>query len=87
MSVEAPTWCVHRHRHLLRKYRRSRANSLIRDRWPSAQIMELARGGELFAKLCEIGKFKEEEARFYWQQLLQVRLHPLPAASNGGQCL
>eukprot|EP01047_Picozoa_sp_COSAG01_P105602 COSAG01_NODE_34804_length_541_cov_14.647059_1_plen_80_part_10 len=48
--------------------------------------MELARGGELFAKLCEIGKFKEEEARFYWQQLLQVRLHPLPAASNGGQC-
>ena len=49
--------------------------------------MELARGGELFAKLCEIGKFKEEEARFYWQQLLQVRLHPLPAASNGGQCL
>ena len=32
--------------------------------------MELARGGELFAKLCEIGKFAEHEARFYWQQLL-----------------
>jgi serine/threonine protein kinase len=32
--------------------------------------MELARGGELFAKLCEIGKFQEHEARFYWQQLM-----------------
>ena len=34
-------------------------------------IMELAKGGELFAKLCEIGRFTEDEARFYWQQLLQ----------------
>jgi len=33
-------------------------------------IMELAGGGELFAKLCEVGKFAEHEARFYWQQLL-----------------
>ena len=24
----------------------------------------------LFAKLCEVGKFAEHEARFYWQQLL-----------------
>jgi serine/threonine-protein kinase SRK2 len=38
-------------------------------------IMELAKGGELFAKLCEIGRFTEEEARFYWQQLLQGVLY------------
>jgi len=38
-------------------------------------IMELAKGGELFAKLCEIGRFTEDEARFYWQQLLQGVLY------------
>jgi len=29
----------------------------------------------LFAKLCEIGRFTEDEARFYWQQLLQGVLY------------
>jgi serine/threonine-protein kinase SRK2 len=38
-------------------------------------IMELAKGGELFAKLCEIGRFTEDEARFYWKQLLQGVLY------------
>jgi hypothetical protein len=38
-------------------------------------VMELAKGGELLAKLCEIDRFTEEEARFYWQQLLQGVLY------------
>ena len=37
------------------------------------QIMELARGGELFAKLCEIRYFPEDSARFYWKQLMEAR--------------
>lgn len=45
-------------------------------------VMELARGGELRAKLSEtsssstqIGLFTEERARSYWQQLLQAMLY------------
>ena len=33
-------------------------------------VMELAEGGELFAKLAEEGKFSEEKARKYFQQLI-----------------
>ena len=33
-------------------------------------IMELAKGGELFAKLCDNGPFTEDRARFYFKQIL-----------------
>ena len=33
-------------------------------------IMELAKGGELFAKLCDDGRFTEDSARFYFKQIL-----------------
>nr|XP_018629840.2 serine/threonine-protein kinase SAPK3-like [Nicotiana tomentosiformis] len=32
--------------------------------------MEYAAGGELFAKICSAGRFSEDEARFFFQQLI-----------------
>ncbi|XP_058085952.1 serine/threonine-protein kinase SAPK3-like [Magnolia sinica] len=35
-----------------------------------AIIMEYAAGGELFEKICSAGRFSEDEARFFFQQLI-----------------
>nr|XP_027099121.1 serine/threonine-protein kinase SAPK1-like [Coffea arabica] len=35
-----------------------------------AIVMEYAAGGELFAKICSAGGFNEDEARFFFQQLI-----------------
>ncbi|KAI3973709.1 hypothetical protein MKX01_031129 [Papaver californicum] len=35
-----------------------------------AIVMEYAAGGELFQKICSAGRFSEDEARFFFQQLL-----------------
>ncbi|XP_009619697.1 serine/threonine-protein kinase SAPK1 isoform X2 [Nicotiana tomentosiformis] len=35
-----------------------------------AIVMEYASGGELFARICNAGKFNEDEARFFFQQLI-----------------
>lgn len=35
-----------------------------------AIVMEYAAGGELFAKICSAGRFSEDEARFFFQQLV-----------------
>ncbi|KAJ4849322.1 Serine/threonine-protein kinase sapk3 [Turnera subulata] len=35
-----------------------------------AIAMEYAAGGELFAKICSAGRFSEDEARFFFQQLI-----------------
>ncbi|KAL5724108.1 non-specific serine/threonine protein kinase [Ranunculus cassubicifolius] len=35
-----------------------------------AIVMEYAAGGELFEKICSAGRFSEDEARFFFQQLL-----------------
>uniref|UniRef100_A0A7N0TJ31 non-specific serine/threonine protein kinase n=1 Tax=Kalanchoe fedtschenkoi TaxID=63787 RepID=A0A7N0TJ31_KALFE len=35
-----------------------------------AIVMEYAAGGELFEKICNAGRFAEEEARFFFQQLI-----------------
>lgn len=35
-----------------------------------AIVMEYANGGELFDKICSCGRFNENEARFYFQQLI-----------------
>ncbi|CAI0518998.1 unnamed protein product [Linum tenue] len=35
-----------------------------------AIVMEYAAGGELFAKICSAGRFSEDEARFFFQQLI-----------------
>ncbi|XP_027156577.1 serine/threonine-protein kinase SAPK1-like [Coffea eugenioides] len=35
-----------------------------------AIVMEYATGGELFAKICSAGGFNEDEARFFFQQLI-----------------
>ncbi|XP_065875142.1 serine/threonine-protein kinase SRK2I isoform X2 [Euphorbia lathyris] len=35
-----------------------------------AIVMEYASGGELFEKICNAGRFREDEARFYFQQLI-----------------
>ncbi|KAJ7530636.1 hypothetical protein O6H91_14G011900 [Diphasiastrum complanatum] len=35
-----------------------------------AIVMEYAAGGELFEKICEAGRFSEDEARFFFQQLI-----------------
>ncbi|XLT32815.1 hypothetical protein HN873_064107 [Arachis hypogaea] len=33
-------------------------------------IMEYASGGELFERICNAGRFSEDEARFFFQQLI-----------------
>ncbi|KAH9776915.1 protein kinase domain-containing protein [Citrus sinensis] len=35
-----------------------------------AIVMEYAAGGELFARICSAGRFSEDEARFFFQQLI-----------------
>ncbi|XP_024961408.1 serine/threonine-protein kinase SAPK3-like [Cynara cardunculus var. scolymus] len=35
-----------------------------------AIVMEYAAGGELFVKICSAGRFSEDEARFFFQQLI-----------------
>ncbi|XP_021668029.1 serine/threonine-protein kinase SRK2I isoform X2 [Hevea brasiliensis] len=35
-----------------------------------AIVMEYASGGELFEKICNAGRFSEDEARFFFQQLI-----------------
>ncbi|XP_020234468.1 serine/threonine-protein kinase SRK2I [Cajanus cajan] len=35
-----------------------------------AIVMEYASGGELFARICNAGRFTEDEARFFFQQLI-----------------
>uniref|UniRef100_A0A5B6ZQ24 non-specific serine/threonine protein kinase n=1 Tax=Davidia involucrata TaxID=16924 RepID=A0A5B6ZQ24_DAVIN len=35
-----------------------------------AIVMEYAAGGELFARICGAGRFSEDEARFFFQQLI-----------------
>ncbi|MCO5609532.1 hypothetical protein L7F22_063760 [Adiantum nelumboides] len=35
-----------------------------------AIVMEYAAGGELFERICNAGRFSEDEARFYFQQLI-----------------
>ncbi|CAN4122314.1 unnamed protein product [Withania somnifera] len=35
-----------------------------------AIVMEYAAGGELFARICKAGRFNEDEARFFFQQLI-----------------
>ncbi|KAJ8539457.1 hypothetical protein K7X08_013709 [Anisodus acutangulus] len=35
-----------------------------------AIVMEYAAGGELFQRICEAGRFNENEARFFFQQLI-----------------
>lgn len=35
-----------------------------------AIVMEYASGGELFARICNAGRFSEDEARFFFQQLI-----------------
>ncbi|KAI4325973.1 hypothetical protein MLD38_031331 [Melastoma candidum] len=35
-----------------------------------AIVMEYAAGGELFARICNSGRFSEDEARFFYQQLI-----------------
>ncbi|XP_076881308.1 serine/threonine-protein kinase SAPK3-like [Bidens hawaiensis] len=35
-----------------------------------AIVMEYAAGGELFAQICNAGRFSEDEARFFFQQLI-----------------
>ncbi|KAK3003824.1 hypothetical protein RJ639_018103 [Escallonia herrerae] len=35
-----------------------------------AIVMEYASGGELFEKICSAGRFNEDEARFFFQQLI-----------------
>ncbi|XP_020216633.1 serine/threonine-protein kinase SRK2I isoform X1 [Cajanus cajan] len=35
-----------------------------------AIVMEYASGGELFARICNAGRFNEDEARFFFQQLI-----------------
>lgn len=35
-----------------------------------AIVMEYAAGGELFKKICDAGRFSEDEARFFFQQLI-----------------
>ncbi|KAK9106370.1 hypothetical protein Syun_022381 [Stephania yunnanensis] len=35
-----------------------------------AIVMEYASGGELFERICKAGRFSEDEARFFFQQLI-----------------
>ena len=35
-----------------------------------AIVMEYAAGGELFERICEAGRFHEDEARYFFQQLV-----------------
>ncbi|XP_042519848.1 serine/threonine-protein kinase SAPK3-like isoform X2 [Macadamia integrifolia] len=35
-----------------------------------AIVMEYAAGGELFERICSAGRFSEDEARFFFQQLI-----------------
>ncbi|CAH9085707.1 unnamed protein product [Cuscuta epithymum] len=35
-----------------------------------AIVMEYAAGGELFHRICSVGRFNEDEARFFFQQLI-----------------
>lgn len=34
-------------------------------------VLELVTGGELFDKIVQVGKLSEEQARFYFQQLVE----------------
>jgi serine/threonine protein kinase len=35
-----------------------------------AIVMEYAAGGELFDRICNAGRFSEDEARYFFQQLI-----------------
>lgn len=40
-----------------------------------AIVMEYAAGGELFERICNAGRFNEDEARFFFQQLISGVSH------------
>ncbi|OIT22641.1 PREDICTED: serine/threonine-protein kinase SAPK3-like [Nicotiana attenuata] len=42
-----------------------------------AIVMEYAAGGELFARICSAGRFSEDEARFFFQQLISPCCHSM----------
>ncbi|GJN01231.1 hypothetical protein PR202_ga18479 [Eleusine coracana subsp. coracana] len=50
-----------------------------------AIVMEYAAGGELFERICEAGRFHEDEARYFFQQLVcgSSVLHSRPKSTVG----
>ncbi|GER34465.1 protein kinase superfamily protein [Striga asiatica] len=47
-----------------------RGNKVLLTPTHLAIVMEYASGGELFARICNAGRFTEDEARFFFQQLI-----------------
>ncbi|PKA58361.1 Serine/threonine-protein kinase SAPK6 [Apostasia shenzhenica] len=47
-----------------------RFKEVVLTRTHLAIVMEYASGGEIFNKICCVGRFSENEARYYFQQLI-----------------